>query len=222
MKIRFAGLSRFIAIVAFLSPVAMASPASASDTTAIAPSAAQRMSVPGPQLQELARRTGTWCVTSTLQLTPDAVPIVATGIIAERTMVGSYLQEIMRPAPGSQVPDFRRVAYLTYFQVEGRWQYVSLDTRFPVGIMPAWSFEKESEGQITLEFAPLAFVGLGSQVEGQLVRSNFVIKRDSDDHELGQQYWTRADGTGRVWLAVVYEYSRVLRTSNDKQPCLSH
>jgi hypothetical protein len=26
--------------------------------------------------------------------------------------------------------------------------------------------------------------------------------------ELGQQYWTRSDGTGRRWLAVQYEYTR--------------
>ena len=68
------------------------------------------------------------------------------------------------PAPGSNLPDFRRISYLTYNRVEGRWQYVSLDTRFPAGIMPAWSYEKESDGKLTLEFEGLGFVGRGEGI----------------------------------------------------------
>ena len=193
----------------FLAALALANPpVLAAQNSAPQPSAAERMSQPGPQAQDLARRTGTWSVTSTLRLTPDATPIVATDIVAERKLIGPYLEEVMKPALGSKTPDFRRISYLTYFAVEGRWQYVSLDTRFPVGIMPAWSFEKEKDGKLTLEFAPLAFVGLGQQVEGRLIRSNFVITRDSEDHEITQQYWTQADGTGRDWLAVQYECVR--------------
>jgi hypothetical protein len=50
-------------------------------------------------------------------------------------MVGLYLTETMRPAPGSNVPEFRRIDYLTYDNVQARWEYVSMDTRAPVGIM---------------------------------------------------------------------------------------
>jgi len=28
------------------------------------------------------------------------------------------------------------------------------------------------------------------------------------DHEFARQFWTRADGSGREWLAVQYEYTR--------------
>jgi hypothetical protein len=167
-----------------------------------------RMQAPGPEGEELASRTGRWDVVITLRLTPDAKPIVTRGVIAERSMVGNYLEEVMKPAPGSRTPDFRRIAYLTYNRVEGRWQYVSLDTRFPVGIMPARSFEKPVGGVLVLEFDTLAFVGFGAEVEGRMIQSNFVIERDSVDHEVGQQYWTQADGTGRRWLAVQYEYTR--------------
>ena len=52
-------------------------------------------------------------------------------------MIGSILQEVMQPVPGSAAPDFRRLDYLNYDRVEGRWKYVSMDTRFPVSIMPA-------------------------------------------------------------------------------------
>ena len=44
---------------------------------------------------------------------------------------------------GSDVPDFKRIAFQYYDRVAGRWQYVSIDTRFPVGIMPARSFGPE-------------------------------------------------------------------------------
>jgi hypothetical protein len=123
-------------------------------------------------------------------------------------MVGVFLQEIMTPAPGSSVPPFQRIAYLGYNRVEGRWQYVSLDTRFPVGIMPAWSFDAQNARQLTLMFEPIAFVGLGSEVEGRMTRSNLIISRNTDDHDRAQQFFVRADGTGRPWLAVQYDYTR--------------
>jgi hypothetical protein len=171
-------------------------------------SAIERMQKPGPEAEDLARRAGVWDVVVSLRPTPEAAPIVTRGLIAERTMIGLFLQEVMKPAPGSATPDFRRISYLHYNRVEGRWQYVSLDTRFPAGIMPAWSFEKESRGNLTLQFERLAFAGWGEEVEGWLMRSNYVIKRESADHEFARQFWTRADGTGREWLAVQYEYTR--------------
>jgi hypothetical protein len=173
-----------------------------------ADSAAARMSELGPEAQQLARDVGTWNVVATFRPTPDAKPMVTKGLVAQRTLIGLYLQEIMRPPPGSEVPDFQRIEYLTYSRVEGRWQYVSLDTRFPVGIMPAWSFGKETNGKLTLQFEPIAFVGLGQEVEGKMVRSTFVITRNGTDRQLKQQYWVQADGSGREWLAVQYEYTR--------------
>ena len=114
----------------------------------------------------------------------------------------------MKPLPGSSTPDFRRLAYLTFSRVEGRWQYVSMDTRLPVGIMPAWSFGKEANGKLTLQFEPIAFVGMGQEVEGRMLRSNLVVVRESDDYEKTQQFWITSDGTEREWLAVQYEYTR--------------
>lgn len=171
-------------------------------------SAIERMQKPGPEAEELARRAGVWNVVITLRPAPDAAPVVTTGLVAERTMIGLFLQEVMKPAPGSSTPDFRRISYLHYNSVEGRWQYVSLDTRFPAGIMPAWSFEKEVGGKLTLRFESLAFAGWGREVEGWLMRSNYVITRETNDHEFARQFWTRADGSGREWLAVQYEYTR--------------
>jgi hypothetical protein len=184
-----------------------AAPAGAADPMA-APSAVQRMQEQGPESQELGRRTGLWDVVSTFRLTPDAMPAVTPGVVAERKMVGLYLEEVMKPAPGADTADFRRISYLTFSKVEGRWQYVSLDTRLPVGIMPATSFGKEADRVLTLQFEPLGFVGSGSVVGGTMMRSNFVVTRESDNHETMRQYFIAADGTGREWLAVQYDYTR--------------
>jgi hypothetical protein len=180
----------------------------ASDTNPAAPSAAERMQQAGPEEQQLQRRVGTWAVKATFRPTPDAQPMVTEQLVADRKMVGLYMEEVMHPDAGAKMPDFQRLAYQYFSRVEGRWQYVSMDTRFPVGIMPAYSFAKESDGKLTMEFASLAFVGLGSEVEGRMIRSDLEITRASDDHEFVRQYWVQADGTGRKWLAVEYEYTR--------------
>ena len=53
--------------------------------------------------------------------------------------------------------------------------------------MPAWSFANESNGKLTMVFESLAFVGLGSDVEGRFIRSNREIARESDDR-VGESY----------------------------------
>ena len=90
-------------------------------------------------------------------------------------MIGSYLQEIMRPGPGGG-PDFRRIDYLDYDRVEGRWKYVSMDTRLPVSIMPASSFGPAENDTLRLVFQPLGFIGFGTEVDGKLTRSDLLIR----------------------------------------------
>ncbi len=218
-----------------LRPGAQSAAGGRAEPAPAAPGAIARMQAPGAEARALARRAGTWDVVMTLRPRADAAPVTTAGLLAERAMVGLFLQEIMRPAPVPRLdragvrehapPDFRRIAYLTYNRVEGRWQYVSLDTRFPAGIMPAWSAvggapvggpagdaggggRPAAPDTIVLEFEPLGFPGFGAEVEGRLTRSNFVITRDGDDRETARQYWTQADGTGRTWLAVQYDYTR--------------
>lgn len=196
------------AFLACLTAFTIATPIVRAQAQTVPQSAAERMQQAGPEEAQLKQRAGTWDVTARLRLTPDATLIVTEGLLAERTMVGLYLQEVLKPAPGSKAPDFQRLAYEYYSRVEGRWQYVSMDTRFPVGIMPAWSFDKGSDSKRTFVFESLAFVGLGRDVEGRMIRSNLEISRESNDHEFVRQSWVQADGTGREWLAAEYEYRR--------------
>lgn len=160
------------------------------------------------EMHKLMERTGTWDVVATVRLGPGEAPVVTAGLIAERNMVGPYLEEVMKSASVSSAPDFRRICYLRYFQKEARWQYVSLDTRFPVGVLPAWSIGKERNGKLTLEFAKPGFSGLGDLIERRIIGSNLVIIRKDDDHDVAQQYWTKSGGAVRKWLAVEYAYTR--------------
>lgn len=181
--------------------------ASHEHVSAADPSAA-RLNEPGSEAKPLASDVGTWEVTATLRPTFDAKPIVAKQLVAERVLIGGYLQETMHPEVSSKDPAFTRIDYLTFDRVDGRWQYVSMDTRMPVGIMPATSFDRGNDKTVTFEFAPLAFVGMGENVDGVMMRSNMVITRDSKDHQTKEQHWIRADGTGREWVAVRYDYRR--------------
>lgn len=170
--------------------------------------AIERMNQPGPETARLAQRAGVWDLTLTMRPAPGAKPLVWNNLIAERKMVGVFLEEVIRPAPGSDQADFRRISYLTYNRIEGRWQYVSLDTRFPAGIMPAYSVDRQTPEHIVLEFESLAFPGWGEGVDGWMLRSSYEVKLEDNDHEVARQYWTRADGSGERWLGVEYRYVR--------------
>lgn len=172
------------------------------------PSAAQRMAQAGPEEEMLEKQTGKWDVVASLWPAPGAQPIVARGLVAERSMIGPVLQEIMKPEAGSQVPDFTRIDYLNFDRVEGRWKYVSMDTRFPVSIMPARSFGPAVDGRIDVQFEPQGFVGFGPEVEGRFMISDMAISSPDPDHMLKEQHVMMANGTGKSWLFVRYEYTR--------------
>lgn len=169
-------------------------------------SAMQRMLEPGAQAAQLAGQVGTWDVTMTFRPTPDAKPIVVRGMVAERAMVGLYLQEIMKPKAGSNLPDFRRIDYLTYDKMQARWEYVSMDTRAPIGIMSAAGLSNQPGADITVYFDGFATPGMGQEVEGRFVRARHVDTRENDHHAFKRQFWTQPGQ--KEWLAVQYEYTR--------------
>ena len=192
-------------LIAFLGFPGIARAGATADTTQ---SAAERISAPAKEEAWLEGQTGEWDVVATIWPAPGAQPVVTRNLVAHRAMIGSILQEIMQPAPGSGAADFRRIDYLNYDRVEGRWKYVSMDTRMPVSIMPAASFGPAREGVISLQFAPQAFVGFGPQVEGRFMVSDMRVSSPDRDHVLKEQHVAMADGTARNWLFVRYEYTR--------------
>jgi len=164
----------------------------------------QRMLAPGPEARRLARRVGTWDVVMTIRVAPGARPMVVRGMVAERTMVGLYLTEVMKPAPGTRMPDFRRTDTLTFNKLQSRWDYVSMDTRAPIGIMYARSHASEPGPTITVYFDNFANPGIGPL--GQTLRARHVDSQQGANRELKRQYWTRPGG--EEWLAIEYEYTR--------------
>jgi hypothetical protein len=195
-----------------------ATPSASGSATPKAPSpgdapklSAEALLAPGPEAKRLAKLVGTWDVTATMRPTPDAVPIVVDGLVAERSMMGLYLHEEMKPAPGSKVPAFQRVDYLTFDPVQARWAYVSLDTRAAIGILFARSYEAPAAaaaaapGPITVFFDTFANPGVGPDV-GFAARARHVDEMDGEDHQFKRQYWTKP-GVAE-WMAIQYEYKR--------------
>ena len=171
-------------------------------------SAIGRLNRLGPEGAALARRVGLWDVTETVWAAPGAAPVTTSGLVAERRTMGSLLQEFIRPPSDIAHEAVRRTDLLSFNRVEGRWDYVSFDTRVPVGLMSAWSAVPGDGTVIELGFAPFAFVGSGKDVTGQLMRMEQVIRYRDPDHDAKDQYFTMADGTATKWLAHRYAYAR--------------
>jgi hypothetical protein len=187
--------------------VPVAAFAGAETPSAMAPSFAQQLNAFGPEADRLARRTGLWDVIETVWDRPGSEPVTTRGLVAERVMFGSLLQEILRPAADAGHHAVARTDMLAYNRMEARWGYVSFDTRDPVGLMPAWSSDAGSADTITLLFAPFAIPGPGDAV-GQLLRMDQVVRLLDDAHDVKDQYFTLADGSGKRWLQHRYDYKR--------------
>ena len=195
----------------FTRPVPMQRAAAQVAASAAVPAgtlAINRLNELGPEGQAIARRVGLWDVTETTWASPAAAPVTTTGLVAERRMMGPLLQEFIRPAADAAHEAVKRTDLLSYNRVEGRWDYVSFDTRVPVGLMPAWSSARGDGATIELTFAPFAFVGTGTEVTGQMLRMDQVIRFQDSDHDVKDQYFTMADGTGTKWLAHRYAFVR--------------
>lgn len=172
--------------------------------------AESRMLDQGPEANRLQKLAGLWDVTMTMKPSPDAPPQIVRGLIAERTMHGLYLEERMHPGPGSAVPMFERIDYLTWDPVQTRWEYASMDSRVPVGIMFGRGFDRASgrgigpSSEITVYFDNFANPGVGEP--GATMRARHVDYLESNDHHVKQQYWTKLGSP--EWLAVEYVYTR--------------
>ena len=193
---------------AALGPVLMPGMAKAQDSLP----APTGLNEPGPENADMAGRAGLWDVTETVWDAPGAAPVVTTGLVAERRVIGSMLQEVLRPEADATGAHIARIDYLRYSRLEGRWDYVSMDARAPVGIMPAWSFDRGAPGRIDLTFQPFTvpFVGpgLAPQIVGQMLRMTETVNVLGPDRDTKEQYFLPANGSGTSWLAHKYEYRR--------------
>jgi hypothetical protein len=171
-------------------------------------SAAERLNQLGPENSAMAAYAGLWDVTETVWDKPGADPMTTTGLVAERRMIGSYLQEFIRPASDTHGLEIKRIDYLSFQRVEGRWKYVSIEMRAPVGIMPAYSFDRGTGAAVVLNHDSFAITGGGAEVAGQMLRMTSTITRHGPNRDVKDQHFILADGTGTVWLAHRYAYTR--------------
>jgi hypothetical protein len=174
---------------------------------AIPASVSAQVVAPGSEAETLADRVGRWAVTETVWDRPGAAPAINTHLVAERRMVGNYLEEQMLAVNGA-ASGVERIDYLGFDHVAGRWDYLSLDARVAVPLMPAWSFDRGIPGRIVVDFAPFALPGSSTSVTGQMLRMQEVITQDGPDHDTKDQWFILADGSGRKWLAHRYDYAR--------------
>ena len=165
------------------------------------------LNAPGPEARMLASRTGLWDLTESVWVTPGAKPVVTRGLVAERRMIGNTLQEFIRPSADTAHRDVTRTDLLCYNRLDGRWDYVSFDTRAPVGLMPAYSTARGQPDDIEIFFLPFAMPAL-SGVGVQMVRMRQKIVADRVDHDVKDQFFTLADGTATEWLFHRYDYVR--------------
>jgi len=164
--------------------------------------AADDLNAPGIEGAALAARVGTWTVIETTWAQAGAAPQVVHGQIAERRMAGRYLQETLHESAQRADAKVNRIDYLGFNRVTGNWEYVSMDTRAAVGLMPAWSFERDPIERIRVQFEPFALPN------GQLLRMEEFIVQAGPDAETKDQYFLLADGSGAKWLAHRYAYRR--------------
>ena len=153
----------------------------------------------------LSARAGSWDVSDTFHIAPNAAPEVTNGLIADRRMVGSHLEEILHRA-GDDTP--LRIDYLGYDATAGQWDYVSIEARIPVAVMKATSAGRDDPERVTLRFEPFAAPPITPAWDGRFLRMKQVIAEDGPDHEIKDQYFTLADGSGIRWLAHRYDYRR--------------
>ncbi len=98
---------------------------------------------PGPEARFLSLRAGIWDVTETVWPAPHAAPVISTGLVGERVMIGTLIQEFIRLPGDTTHSAVKRTDLLCYNRLDGRWDYVSFDRRDPVGFMPAWSLDRQ-------------------------------------------------------------------------------
>jgi hypothetical protein len=118
------------------------------------------------------------------------------------------LQEIIRPPQDVGREAIARTDMLNFNRMEGRWSYVSFDARVPIGLMPAWSEDRGSAGEISMTFLPFAVPAPDGTGPGLLLRMEQTIRFVDDGQDVKDQFFTLADGTATRWHAHRYAYTR--------------
>lgn len=164
----------------------------------------ERFVLPGQNHQRLEPMVGTWRVQQTVRATADAEPVVYTDITARRSWMegGGVLQEVMEGTSNNK--HFTRIALLTYNNIEQKYELASTDTRTP-GVMSLQNVSDDGSNTFTF-YQTFTLGGRARELSGQTVKLRHVLRLESHDRNVMQQYWTLP--TAKEYLAIKYVYTR--------------
>lgn len=164
----------------------------------------QRLNLPGPNHKRLEPMVGTWRVQQTVRATADAKPVVYKDITARRSWMegGGVLHEAMEGTLNGQ--HFTRLALLTYNNIEQKYELASTDTRTP-GIMSLQNMSDDGSNVLTF-YQTFTLGGRTRELSGQTVKLRHILRIESNERQVMQQYWTLP--AAKEFLAIEYLYTR--------------
>ena len=162
---------------------------------------------PGPEYNLLRSMVGTWKVDQRVWMGPGAQPVTSPSFIAHRQLIGNFLQEKMEPVPGSGVDSFTRFAYFSFNNASHHWEYIVIDTRYPI-LMYETSFDntEKNGNEFTVYLPEFIVPPFNKEMAGQLGKERRVVIVDGPDRNVVRQYWTLP--AGKEYLAFEYVYTR--------------
>jgi hypothetical protein len=159
----------------------------------------------GPEYNLINPLIGNWEVIQIIYAMDSEKILSQDTFKVERKMVGNFLQEVMQPMDNKKTNAFTRIAYLNYNRTNLRWEYIVLDTRYPVTMFETSQNSKVS-GDNSITVGLDAFVVppfWGMSYAGMLGKQRRVITFKKDI-TINEQYWTLAGG--KEFLAIKYIY----------------
>jgi hypothetical protein len=150
---------------------------------------------------------GSWKVVQTIYSLGGEKILTRDTFKVERKMIGNFLEEIMQPIK-TELKPFTRVSYLSYNRANMRWEYIVLDTRYPLMMFETSDIPQVSEDK-NIHLYLGAFIVppfFGKEYNGIFAKQHRVITFKSSDSEINRQYWTLPGG--KEFLAIEYDFER--------------
>lgn len=161
----------------------------------------------GPEYELIKPQTGHWRVIQTVFHMDGKTVLTRDTFRAARKMVGNFLEETMRPLSAGSDHPFKRLCYLNYNRTERRWEYIVLDTRYPLMMFETSTGPAAPDHTIDLYLSSFPIPPFwGPKYAGQLGKQHRELIFPNTDKMINNQYWTLP---GRApFLAIQYVYDR--------------
>ena len=162
----------------------------------------------GPEYKLIRPMIGTWQVQQLIWKKAGTKPVSSPPFRVRRQLIGHFLQEIMDAKPGTSIAPFTRMSYINFNNANRRWEYVVLDTRWPV-VMFETSKDETVTNNNQLSFYLDSFIMppmMSKEHAGEQVRQRRTLSFVSPNQQVVRQYLTLP--AGKEYLAFEYTYTR--------------